>query len=127
MYDLIKQNKNIYYDHENTYDTYSIIQTADVCVTINSQAGLESLLLGKIVITCGNAFYNCLNSVYRALDNRHIGFLLNQILKNTAVGVDMNQVYKFFYIFCEKYCLPKDEKSFLWLFEKSIVNQGQRD
>jgi len=125
LYDLIKQSNNIYYDHTNAYDTYSIIKNADVCVTINSQAGLESLLLGKIVITCGNAFYSCLNSVYRALDNRHIGFLLNQILKNTTPGIDMNQVYKFFYIFCEKYCLPKNEESFLWLFEKSILIQGQ--
>jgi capsule polysaccharide export protein KpsC/LpsZ len=127
LYDLIKQNINIYYDHANTYDTYSIIQKADICVTINSQAGLESLLLGKIVITCGNAFYSCLNSVYQALDIRHIGFFLNRTLKNTAPGVDMDQVYKFFYIFCEKYCLPKNEKSFLWLFEKSILNQGQRN
>ncbi|OEU67539.1 MAG: hypothetical protein BBJ57_10870 [Desulfobacterales bacterium PC51MH44] len=125
LYDLIKQNNNIYYDHANAYDTYSIIKNADVCVTINSQAGIESLLLGKIVITCGNAFYSCLNSVYRALDDRHLGFLLNQVLKNTVPGVDMNQVYKFFYIFCEKYCLPKNEKSFLRLFEKSIINQRQ--
>ena len=123
--EVIKENSNIYYDHTNGYDTYSIIKNADVCVTINSQAGLESLLLGKIVITCGNAFYNCLNSVYQALNKHHLGFLLSQILKETDSGVDMDQVYKFFYIFCEKYCLPKNESSYLRLAEKSIIHRGR--
>ena len=120
LYDRIRENKNIYYDYENTYDTYAIIQNADVCVTINSQAGLESLLLGKMVITCGHAFYNCLDSAHRAVDDRHLGFLLNRILKDEAMVVDMEEVYKFFYIFCEKYCLPKTEQSIVSLFEKRI-------
>jgi hypothetical protein len=126
LYNSIKTNKNIYYDYENAYDTYSIIQNSDVCVTINSQAGLESLLLGKKVVTCGNAFYNCLNSVFQATDESHMVFLLDRLLRYEAPEADLNQVYKFFYIFCEKYCLPKNEKSFLSLFERTIVQQGQR-
>jgi hypothetical protein len=116
--DAINQNDNIHYDHNNTFDTYSIIRHSDVCVTVNSQAGLESVLLGKPVITCGNAFYNCLDQVYHAIDDHQLENHLNRLFGKTEVVVDMAQVYKFFYIFCEKYCLPKTEKAFICLLDK---------
>jgi 2-polyprenyl-3-methyl-5-hydroxy-6-metoxy-1,4-benzoquinol methylase len=37
--------------------TYELMERADVGLTINSQAGLEMLLLGKPVVTAGRCFY----------------------------------------------------------------------
>ncbi|PPJ46040.1 nitrogen fixation protein FixF [Rhizobium sp. KAs_5_22] len=42
----------------NRNDTRELIEAADAVITINSTAGLESLLLGKRVVTLGDAPYN---------------------------------------------------------------------
>ena len=118
LYTLIQKNRNIVYDYENRFDTYSIIRDADICVTINSQAGLESMLLGKRVVTCGNAFYDCLSSVYPAKNIVVLTGLLNYLLENEPGNIDMDEINTFFYIFSEKYCIDKDEKSFVTLLEK---------
>ena len=118
LYTHIQESKNIIYDYENSFDTYSMIRSADICVTINSQAGLESLLLGKRVITCGNASYDCLSPVYPAKNSGILTILLDYLLKNDSEDIDMDEINAFFYIFCEKYCIRKDEKSFVKLFGK---------
>ncbi|MCJ8272053.1 MAG: capsular biosynthesis protein, partial [Psychrosphaera sp.] len=42
----------------NENNTQELIENAEAVITINSTVGLESLLLGKKVITLGNACYN---------------------------------------------------------------------
>lgn len=118
LYKRIQETENIIYDYENSFDTYSMIRAADICVTINSQAGLESLLLGKRVITCGNAFYDCLSPVYPAKNRGILMGLLDYLLENDPEDMNMDEINAFFYIFCEKYCIRKDEKSFVTLFGK---------
>jgi capsule polysaccharide export protein KpsC/LpsZ len=39
------------------FNTHSLIKMSDVCVTLNSQSGLEAALLGKPVLVCADAFY----------------------------------------------------------------------
>src|SRR5690606_11332256 len=51
------QHPNVIVDSENSFDTYALMDRADLIVTINSQAGLEAAVRGKQVL-CGNgAFY----------------------------------------------------------------------
>jgi len=47
-------------DTENVYNTYDLIRRADVCVTINSQSGLEALIHDKEVVLCGEAAFGAL-------------------------------------------------------------------
>jgi capsular polysaccharide export protein len=42
----------------NGYPTQALIEKSEAVITINSTVGIESLLLGKKVITLGEAFYN---------------------------------------------------------------------
>lgn len=120
LYDRIMESENIIYDYNNDFDTYSIIRVSDICVTINSQAGLESTLLGKRVITCGNAFYDCLGHVYPARNKVILISLLDSLLAEDFEDINMDEIYAFFYIFCEKYCIPKNSASFVKLFAKLI-------
>ena len=63
---LIADNKNVLFANDN--DTELLILNAKAVVTINSTVGLESLLLGKKVITLGNACYNIPDLVLHAKD-----------------------------------------------------------
>src|SRR5690606_11472626 len=42
----------------NANDTQALIEHAALVITINSTVGIEALLLGRPVLTLGNAFYN---------------------------------------------------------------------
>ena len=53
----------------NHNDTRALIEGAEAVITINSTVGLEGLLLGKKVITLGNAPYNIEGLVLRAGDD----------------------------------------------------------
>ena len=122
LYNQIQNAGNIIYDYKNTYDTYSIIKASTICVTINSQAGLEALMFGKRVITCGKAFYKCLKSVHTAENKSDLLYMLDSLMTNDLDNIAMEEVYNFFYIFCEKYCIEKNIESFLKLiFKKSLI------
>lgn len=113
--DEITNNYNIILDHDNKYDTYSLIDRADLCVTINSQAGLESLLKGKEVILCGESFYGGLGFTYDAYDKRDLYFYLDRIILEGDRRNNIKRISKFFYIFNELYCINKNALSILEL------------
>ncbi len=54
----------------NENNTQELIENAEAVITINSTVGLESLLLGKKVITLGNACYNIDKLVLHATDKQ---------------------------------------------------------
>lgn len=113
LFKQISNSPNILYDYDNKYDTYAMIKASDLCVTINSQTGLEASLMNKCVITCGTAFYDCINSVFIAKNTKILTSIIDNLLTKSPTLVDMEQIYRFFYIFCEKYCIEKNEKSFV--------------
>jgi Tfp pilus assembly protein PilF len=94
-------------DDANRYDTYDMIRNANVCVTINSQAGLEAALHGKEVVLCGEAFYGALGFTHEATDAATLEFALDRILRDDVRVNRGSEVRSFFYIFAELYCLPK--------------------
>ncbi len=102
-------------DRENEFDTYGLIQQADACVTINSQAGLEALLFGKEVVLCGDAYYGSLGFTHEASDGPSLDFALDRLLRDGLVRNKDAECRKFFHIFTEYYCVPKTVQSLLQL------------
>lgn len=113
LIDQIEKHTNIIIDNKNEYDTYNLIDRADVCVTINSQAGLEALAKGKDVILCGNSSYDGLGFTYEAQNQDMLKYFLDMVLKKNISLVDKDEIYKFFYIFNEYYCIDKIETSII--------------
>jgi len=109
----ILQSINSIIDYENQYDTYSLMDRADVCVTINSQAGLEALIKGKDVISCGSASYGGLGFTFDAHNRDMLRFFLNLRLNQEASVIDHKKINNFFYIFDELYCIKKNENEFV--------------
>lgn len=102
-------------DFKNEYSTFSILDRADVVVTINSQAGLEALIKNKHVITCGNSFYNAVCPTLNAQNHEDLKIFLDKVLKGENKPLDLSTINKFFYIYFEKYCIDKNEKQLLKL------------
>ncbi len=102
-------------DAANTRDTYALIRSAAACVTINSQAGLEALVLGRELVLCGDAFYGGLGFTHEAEDPRTLRFRLDRLLDE---GLRLNHgpdARAFFHIHSELYCRPKTLDSILGL------------
>lgn len=104
-------------DEENRYNTYDLIRQADVCVTVNSQAGLEAALLDREVVLCGDAFYGGLGFTHEATDAPSLAFTLDRILRDGLRLNDGPEARAFFHIFTELYCLPKTVESVRTLLE----------
>jgi hypothetical protein len=102
-------------DADNQYNTYDLIRNADVCVTINSQSGLEALLLDKEVILCGQAAFGGLDFTHEADDADSLHYHLDRVLHHGKRRNDGVNCRKFFQIYTDYYCVPKTEESFLQL------------
>lgn len=88
--------------------THELMERADVGLTINSQAGLEMLLLGKPVVTAGRCTYAGHGFTF---DVTHRGELESRIIKAMETGLtpEARQEIEAFsrYLFGH-YLLPKD-------------------
>jgi len=109
----IRGSDSIFLDGENEYDTYSLIDAADVCVTINSQAGMEALIKGKDVILCGMSSYGGMGFTYEAYNKEMLKHSLDMKLKDNISLIKHDEISKFFYTYNELYCIRKDEVSLL--------------
>lgn len=109
----IRASDQVLVDSENIYDTYSLIDMADVCVTVNSQAGMEALIKSKDVILCGMSSYGGLGFTYEAYNKDMLKCSLNMRLKDNISLIKYDDISKFFYTFNELYCIGKDEVSVL--------------
>jgi capsule polysaccharide export protein KpsC/LpsZ len=96
---------------KGSYDTYALIEISDVCVTVNSQAGLEALIKGKDLIVCGQSFYSGLGFTFEALNRDGLVCSLDQVLVRGVSALNNTEINKFFYTTSEKYFLDKTEKS----------------
>lgn len=107
-------------DHANRLSTRNLLESADVCVTINSQAGLEALAMGIPVINCGQAFYSFLTGVRRVHSFDELGLLIQEIRNGNAWNVDRKQVGKFLYIYYEIFCVDKNEDALVDAIRSSM-------
>ncbi|HYC71893.1 MAG TPA: hypothetical protein VEB66_11840 [Opitutaceae bacterium] len=102
-------------DADNGLHTYMLIRAADLCVTMNSQAGLEAAALGREVILCGDAFYGNLGFTHEAHVPAELEDLIESVLSGSArVNADARSRI-FFHTFTELCCLPKQEATLLQL------------
>ena len=108
-------------DSENQWDTYRLIEAADVVVTINSQAGLEAAIRGKNVVTSGRCFYAGLDFT---TDVTSADEMAKAVSKGIESGYSEERhalAQKFFYVFFEKYCIEKQNRRLVELFRKVMA------
>lgn len=108
---LEKISANGFVLDKGNFDTYTLIEMADVCVTVNSQAGLEALAKGKELIVCGQSFYSGMGFTLEAGNRDSLNYFLDQTLKGGVSVLDQAEINKFLYITAEKYFLEKSEES----------------
>ena len=108
-------------DDQARIDIMSAIEWADVCVTINSQAGLEAAALGKSVILCGTSSYDHLRSVRRVETPSE----LRAALADRAPPVDAGEARDFFRVYCECYCKPARVESLIDLAGPAPQRRGR--
>jgi len=105
----------------NENSTQDLIENSEAVITINSTVGLESLLLGKKVITLGNACYNIEQLVLSASNKSE----LIQIL-STLASWEFNEALRqsFIHFISEVYCIPSDWQK---IIEKNKNNKRLSD
>lgn len=94
----------VHLDMGGAIDLFAAIDWADLCVTINSQSGLEAACAGRPVVLCGDAVYGHLGSVTKA----HAPDVLRSKLAETASQPDPAEARSFFCSFCEAYARPRN-------------------
>ena len=105
------EHPGIEIDADNTLDTQACIESADLCVTINSQAGLEALLHGKELVVCGHAFYGELGVTHGVDDELTLRAALERTLVREDRRNDLEIVQRFFHLYLESVCHPKDART----------------
>lgn len=88
----------------NANDTQELIQKARLVVTINSTVGIESLLLGRPVITLGNACYNIPELVSHA---DSVETLRHYVAAPDSAVFDVDLVKRFVAYLNEQYLVPE--------------------
>ena len=107
----IDEGEVLMIDADNSWNTYVLMQKADLAVTMNSQAGLEATMRGLRTVVCGSAFYGGFDFTYNGADTPALKRAIEMALdeKNNE---EMNFKSKEFgLIFFEKYCIEKSIRS----------------
>ncbi len=71
-------NRNDLIIFANSHSTQSLIENSIGVITLNSTVGIESILLGKPVITLGDACYNIDKLVYHAENADVLNFIISE-------------------------------------------------
>jgi capsule polysaccharide export protein KpsC/LpsZ len=110
------KNEHVIIDEKNNYNTYDLIKDSRVVVTVNSQAGLESCLFNKPVLTYYKGFFSGIGFTHDYSNFVDLENKLKEILMlNEKGNKDLTAAKYFFYIFNEIYCIQRSELS---LFNK---------
>lgn len=93
----------VHLDTTGAIDILEAIDWADLCVTINSQAGLEAAAAGRPLLLCGAASYDHLASVTRTTTPA----ALAAALAGPTPPAAPQEARAFFECFCEDYARPR--------------------
>jgi len=110
---FIVDEDNYYIDFENKYSTQELIYASDVVITINSQAGLESLALGKEVVLLGKAFYDQLGCTWNVPHLSVLGSCLDAILFGNQSLHKKNQIDMFMEVYFNYFCVDRRAKELI--------------
>lgn len=106
----LDSKSHIFIDRNNDLNTYDLIKKATVVVTVNSQAGLESAIYNKPVLSYYKGFFAGLGFTYDYSDLRSLRFKLKALLEDNILNNrNLNAARSFFFIFNEYYCIEKTE------------------
>ena len=107
--ELAHDSDRIMIDHENRYDTYDLMQKADVAVTLNSQAGLEAAIRGVPTVVAGQAFYGGLGFTLEADCPAVLAVQVKKALRMEQKERDQTRLSTciFTHIYFERYCVEK--------------------
>lgn len=95
-------------DSSNKYSSPDLLRNCDVVVTINSQAGIEGLALGKEVVTCGRSFYDFLRCTWSINDIRLLAPTLDLILNSNARLNDAEKIKFFIESYLGEFCIKRN-------------------
>ncbi len=101
------QSGAFHVDADNTLDTAALIESADLCVTVNSQAGLEALLQGKELVCCGRAFYAAAETLHAADDPRTLAACVDRVLDRDLRRNAGDATQRFFHVYMTRTCIDK--------------------
>lgn len=108
----LDSTSHIFIDRNNDLNTYDLIKKATVVVTVNSQAGLESAIYNKPVLSYYKGFFAGLGFTYDYSDLKSLRFKLKSLLEdNILKNRNLNAARSFFFIFNEYYCIEKTENA----------------
>lgn len=97
-------------DADNRLDTFQLIESADIVVTLSSQAGLEAAIRGKTVVLGGNALYGNLGFTFEAPRPELFEAVMNAAWNFRGSNLKPHQTLlarKFATIFFNEYCREK--------------------
>lgn len=110
----IRDSNNVYIDRNNEYDTYKLIKSAAIVITVNSQAGLEACLFNKPVLSYFKGFYSGLGFTYDYSNSYELENAMKYTIANNLIeNRNLSKARSFFYIFYEIYCIKRSEYSLL--------------
>ncbi len=100
-------NDKIFIDHTDRWSTFDLIEKSILAVTINSQAGLEAMLLGKELICCGNSYYENLQSCNSVRDSKSLETIVKKIVVNGVKTNNQSECWNFFDYIRNDYFIEK--------------------
>lgn len=110
-----KANNNPNIMFANAYATQELIEKSNAVITMNSTVGIESLLLGKKVITLANAFYNIKDIVYHCENEQE---LENTVKNLPSIPRDEELITNFLKYLYYDYLIEGNFKDFKCDFKK---------
>lgn len=113
-----------YVDSLNLYSTSQLIHDADVIVTINSQAGLEALVLGKEVVLLGQAFYDGIGCTWNIPELSMLGATLDAILIEGKSLRNKVKVDAFLHIYFERFCIEKNARDLIFALKHRQISRN---
>jgi capsule polysaccharide export protein KpsC/LpsZ len=84
------------------------MERASIGVTINSQAGLEMLLLGKPMVTAGRCFYSKNGFTYDLFQKSDLESKIIEAMQAGLTDSAKEELYEFSSYLFDHYLLPKD-------------------
>ena len=96
-------------DSDNLLNTYDLIKSSALVVTLSSQAGLEAAIFGKPVVVGGRSSYSGLGFTYDAPNPALLEPQLDLAWSNKNSDHSL-EASRFAAIYFEKYCISKTEE-----------------
>lgn len=126
FWEAASSSPDVIIDHDNRYDTYSLIRVCSVSVTVCSQAGLEALLFGKQTVLLGEAYYGGLGFTHEVHHESQLDVTMRRAMELRGDDRNPTEAARFFYIFDRLFCEEKSEEGLLRLVGKAVDSRPSR-